>query len=96
MTRCPWNIRWTFGQDTQCDKEEHVTNVSVRAIPDHPGRFGVEYQGEPQHSSRLPNGVTVLTWEAGDRREFLGDWPGLCLLGKGCTLHRGHHGRCAP
>jgi len=76
-------IRWTFGQDTQCDKPEHL---AVR--------------GDPQHSSLLPNGVTTLTWQAGDRREYTGDYPGPCPLlwavGQSCTLHAGHHGRCAP
>jgi hypothetical protein len=44
----------------------------------------------------------VIYWHAGDRREYTGEWPGYCdrLPGMpfqgGCTLPRGHQGRCAP
>lgn len=77
MSRCPWKIRWTFGQDAQCDKAGHPP-------------------GSIRHESKLPNGVTTLSWHAGDRREFTGDWPGPCTKLAGCVLHTGHHGRCAP
>jgi hypothetical protein len=83
--RCPWKIRWTFGTDTQCDKDEHGGI-----------QLGLVFIGQDrEHSSKLPNGVTTLTWLAGDRREFTGDWPGPCTKLAGCTLHTGHHGRCA-
>ena len=94
MTRCPWKIRWTSGQDARCDKDQHVSHVVVTALPD--GRSAVDYEGDPGHASKLPNGVTTLSWETGDRREFTGYWPGPCPVLASCTLHLGHHGRCAP
>lgn len=51
--------------------------------------------GNTRHESKLPNGVTTLSWYAGDRREFTGDWPGRCTLKRGCVLHTGHRGSCA-
>jgi hypothetical protein len=97
---CPWSIRWTTGQDVRCDLPEHVSNVRVETVPD--GRFSVTCEGQPQHHAVIRDyafkgSETVMTWEAGDRREFTGEHPGLCT-GKvpGCTLHTGHHGRCAP
>lgn len=50
---------------------------------------------DPEHSAMLPNGITRLSWLAGDRREFTGEWPGPCTITEGCVLHTGHHGRCA-
>jgi hypothetical protein len=50
---------------------------------------------DPHHRARLPNGITVLNWEALDRREFTGDWPGPCRLTPGCILHTGHLRGCA-
>ena len=35
-----------------------------------------------------------ISWQSGDRREYVGRWPGPCPE-IGCCLHRGHHGRCA-
>jgi hypothetical protein len=52
--------------------------------------------GDPEHSGPAGNGVTRISWLAGDRREFTGDWPGPCTKLPGCVLHTGHHGRCAP
>ncbi len=45
-----------------------------------------------------PSGVFAgqrISWVAGDRREYTGDWPGLCP-DQPCVLHAGHHGRHAP
>jgi hypothetical protein len=82
--RCPWKIHWGVGQEstTQCAKDEHLTTHA-------------------EHEGMAANGVTMISWWAGDRREYTGDWPGNCqLLSDGvsapCTLHTGHHGRCAP
>lgn len=103
MSQCQYKIRWTFGTDAQCEREHHVDDVIITPAPD--GRFSVTTIGDGQpdthqhHAHVGPNGMT-LDWDAGDRREFTGDWPGPCpLLGRGlgqCTLHTGHHGRCAP
>lgn len=94
--RCPWKIHWGVGQEstTQCDNFAHVFNVDVTTLPN--GHL-VNYVGDPSHSG--PSGVMPgqrITWEAGDRREYVGDWPGECDKLPGCTLHLGHHGRCAP
>lgn len=61
---------------------------------------------EPHDDSRHEGpGIVAgqrVTWYAGDRREYTGDWPGYCdrLGGKaflgGCTLPAGHRGNCAP
>jgi hypothetical protein len=97
MTRCPWKIRWTYGQDAQCEKKDHLELVEI--IPQPGGQFSVATAGvSPEHEAQVgPHRATRLHWEAGDRREFTGDWPGPCVnLVAGCTLHAGHHGRCAP
>jgi hypothetical protein len=70
----------------------------------------VHLPGDPEHSGMAIPGEspTRLTWQQGDRREYAGDWPGLCpklsdpqspgYLGPQivCTLPSGHQGRCAP
>lgn len=98
MTQCPWKIHWGVGleQTTRCEKEEHLP---VEII----GEVCVEIR-EGEHEG--PTGIfpdQKVIWQAGDRREFTGDWPGFCTklpgkpyTGGGCTLHVGHHGRCAP
>jgi hypothetical protein len=91
--RCTWKARWTFGTDVRCSKAAHVSNRSITLLPS--GQFSTEYEGDGQHRALLDNGVTWMTWEAGDRREFEGAWPGPCKLAD-CTLHDGHHGKCAP
>ena len=93
--RCPWTIHWGVSQEqtTQCDLPEHVWEV--RITPAGTG-FTVDYLGDPHHSG--PSGVRqgqVITWQAGDRREYTGLWPGPCPF-PACTLHAGHHGRHAP
>jgi hypothetical protein len=93
-TQCPWSIRWTFGTDTRCDKPAHVIALAVTPLPD--GRISAEVDGDEGHSGPAGNGVTRISWQAGDRREFTGDWPGPCAKLPGCVLHTGHHGRCAP
>jgi len=99
MSRCEWKIRWTFGTDAQCERDHHIDQVIITPRPG--GQFSVVTIGDGQpdtheHRSHISSGQ-VLTWGAGDRREFTGDWPGLCT-GKvpGCVLRTGHHGRCAP
>jgi hypothetical protein len=51
---------------------------------------------EREHSGPAGNGVTVITWYPGDRRQYTGDWPGGCTKAGDCMLHNGHHGNCAP
>ena len=98
-SRCPWKIHWGVGQEstTQCDKDEHLGKPVFRTDE------GVPYwrpDSDLKHEGPAGNGVTTIVWLAGDRREYTGDWPGPCpLLERGlgnCTLHMGHHGRCAP
>lgn len=36
-----------------------------------------------------------VSWVAGDRREFTGDWPGYCTRTQGCPLPEGHPRLCA-
>lgn len=93
--RCPWKIHWGVGQEstTQCAKDDgHL-----------PWRIGLmTVKGDIEHEGLAGNGITTITWLAGDRREYTGDWPGYCtklpreVHAGGCTLHLGHHGRCAP
>jgi hypothetical protein len=94
MTACPYKIR-PFPNDTelQCGKDEHLR---LDQQDTEPGQT-------PEHAATLrdyahPGSVTEVTWLAGDRREFTGDWPGYCrALGhyRDSTLPAGHKGRCA-
>lgn len=97
--QCEWKIRWAFGTDAQCGRDHHIDQVIIKEYSG--GEFTVATIGDGlpdthEHRAQLSPAQT-LTWQAGDRREFTGDWPGPCT-GKvtGCTLHTGHHGRCAP
>jgi len=78
--RCPVKIHWARGQ-------EHTTQCDRlrHTDPYHRGRY----------PSPHPSGYTVISWQAGDRREYTGEWPGPCVLVKGCVLHTGHVGKCA-
>ena len=92
---CQWKIHWGTGQEstTQCAKPEHVYALTVTPEA---GRYSVAFAGEPEHEG--PTGVhpgQKITWQAGDRREYTGDWPGPCPH-QPCILHLGHHGRHAP
>lgn len=96
MSQCPWKIHWGTGLDaiTQCARRDG--HLSSRA-----GSMVVKGDSKHQGPTGVIPGQTVA-WYAGDRREFTGDWPGYCTklpgvpLAGGCTLHEGHHGRCAP
>jgi hypothetical protein len=95
--RCPWKIHWGVSQEstTQCDKDVHLTNLVAMPLPD--GRVAVDYDGDGAHAGPALMAGQRITWQAGDRREYTGDWPGLCPgSGQGCTLHAGHHGDHAP
>jgi hypothetical protein len=93
MTQCPWKIHFGVGQEmtVQCQREEHLPE---------PGAYA-SYDPRLEHEG-LFNGITKINWYEGDRREYTGDWPGNCdklpgmPMAGGCTLHLGHHGRCAP
>lgn len=80
MERCTWKIRWAPGRDAECEREAHEPDVS------HVGLTNANPDVLDQR----------VSWLAGDRREFQGIWPGPCTKTAGCTLHTGHHGRCAP
>jgi hypothetical protein len=97
--QCQYKIRWTFGTDTQCEKEHHIDQVIIDQEPDK--RFHIVTIGDGQpdthvHYAHVGPFRTTLSWAAGDRREFTGDWPGACIATAGCTLPTRHHGRCAP
>lgn len=112
MSICPWKVRWTTGQDAACDLEEHLTgrrmhnDDGVEVQVAEPS----EVHHATVRNYAYPGSVTELQWLAGDRREFTGEWPGPCRkldydpgsgarteqMAAGCTLHAGHHGRCAP
>lgn len=40
-----------------------------------------------------PGSSTTITWHEGDRRNFHGDWPGVCSVI--CMLPSGHKGNHA-
>lgn len=94
---CPWAIHWGASPDshTHCAKPAHL--ISVTILPEPGGLFSVETEGDPAHEgpglAEFPG--QVITWQAGDRREYTGDWPGPCPH-QPCILHVGHHGRHAP
>jgi hypothetical protein len=71
----------------------------IRAWPGDDGTVSCEKDdhlpGDPRHEGAASNGITVVDWMAGDRREYTGDWPGLCPH-QPCVLHAGHHGGHAP
>jgi hypothetical protein len=91
---CPWKIHW--GTVTSpVDEFTTACGFPAEHIGKDPGTAGFQHRGEHPNPA-APAGFTVITWMAGDRREFTGDWPGYCAKTPGCTLHAGHHGRCAP
>ncbi len=94
--RCPWQIQWGMGPEshTWCDKDRHITRIDVHPLPD--GRISVDVDGDPHHSGPGIYPGQRINWQAGDRREHTGGYPGPCMKLAGCTLHTGHHGRCAP
>ena len=79
MTQCPWKIRASANITVQCRKLAHE---------------GSEHEGE-HPNPQAQGGVTLISWMAGDRREYIGEWPGSCKRLPGCVLHDGHHGNCA-
>lgn len=93
--QCPWKIHWGVGQEstTQCEREEHLSYERI-------GLAEIRKERWDQHEGRHPNpaaegGFTAVTWRAGDRREYTGEWPGPCERTPGCILHAGHLRRCA-
>lgn len=89
--QCPWKIRLLSGQNTQCEKQAHV-----------PAETPVEVMTEDEYMHQgiirdyaYPGSETKINWYASDRREFTGDWPGVCTKTWGCTLPAGHHRECA-
>jgi hypothetical protein len=98
MANCTWSIR-PFPGETQvsCEKQEHVWQAASEEV----------IAGTAEHRTVLrdyawPGSATEITWLAGDRREFSGEWPGYCTrLGSHggrqiCTLPAEHRGSCAP
>jgi hypothetical protein len=86
------------GQEVTCDLAAHVSDVHVESRGD--GKFAVYHRGDPQHHAVIrdyawPGSETVLNWQAGDRREYEGEYPGPCPTDD-CVYHYGHHGRCEP
>lgn len=98
MTGCQYKIRWTFGTDAQCERDHHVDEVIINERPDKLFSVVTVGDGLPdtnEHHAHIGPHGTLLSWQAGDRREYTGGWPGPCTRTGGCTLHTGHHGRCA-
>lgn len=93
--RCAWKIHWGTLQEhtTQCDRDEHVT-IPADA-PEEAMRSILLTQGDGKHQGQAGNGVTMIEWMAGDRREYTGPWPGLCPY-QPCILHLGHYGDHQP
>jgi hypothetical protein len=82
--------RWTYV--SQCPWKIHF-GVSQDATV----QCGREEHADPDHEGQNPfvSWESVISWQAGDRREYTGEWPGACPE-QPCTLHAGHHGRHAP
>ncbi len=78
---CPWKIH--FGVTLEATTQCDQPAGHLPADPGHEG------PGPWTPGQRI-------CWQAGDRREYTGDWPGFCQATPGCSLHDGHHGRCAP
>lgn len=96
MNLCTWKIHFGVTPEavTRCDKPEHLDGVTSHAeFTRHAFPAGTDME----HAGPGPftEGQRV-TWQAGDRREYTGEWPGPCAATAGCTLHAGHLGRCAP
>jgi hypothetical protein len=81
VAACPWKIHWgtELEATTQCDLP---AGHLEHGIDGHEGPTGY------LHGQRV-------SWKAGDRREYTGEWPGPCPH-QPCILHKGHHGRHAP
>lgn len=102
--RCPWKIHWgvDLSSTSQCAKPEHMGRPVIDQRAD--GKFGVLVEGDPVHEGTGAMQGQVISWKAGDRREYLGEWPGYCqkmasqgaAFHSGCVFHEGHHGKCVP
>src|SRR5258708_5634924 len=103
MSPCPWEIRYGTSAETatQCDKEEHLDGAAsndelavtlIKGVHD----TGHEGPGLPEFPYQR------VSWQATDRREYTGEWPGYCgklpgaTFAGGCCLPAGHPGGCAP
>ena len=82
--RCPVKIHYGVSSDThtQCTKDEGHWDLRTGRDDPHEG------PGLPQFPGQR------IIWQPGDRREYVGEWPGPCTQ-PGCVLHLGHLGRCA-
>ena len=82
--RCPVKIHYGVSSDThtQCTKDEDHWDLRTGRDDPHEG------PGLPQFPGQR------IIWQPGDRREYVGEWPGPCTQ-PGCVLHLGHLGRCA-
>lgn len=95
---CEWKLRTSpASPELICDRERHIEDRTISELPG--GQFTVETIGDPRHHAVLrdyayPGSETGVDWKAGDRREYIGDWPGICQRSPDCNLHAGHHGRC--
>lgn len=85
LSRCAVKIRWgtDLEHTTQCEKPEDHYDLRVGNADEHVGAGLAEFPYQKIH------------WQPGDRREYVGEWPGNCPITRGCILHDGHHGRCA-
>jgi hypothetical protein len=95
---CPSKIR-PFPNDTElaCELDAHVPAGTTAADRD-PDAPDFWTHRAVLRDYAYPGSETIVTWKAGDRREFTGDWPGYCRkLGhlQNSMLPAGHHGSCA-
>jgi len=102
-SRCPWTIRYGTSAETttQCGKDEHLDGAASNdelVVALIKGVHDTEHDGPG-----LPEfPYQRIIWQATDRREYTGEWPGYCggdtfqaAVGT-CVLPLGHHGRHAP
>jgi hypothetical protein len=73
-------------------------DAKIRPLPDDTElACECDEPGHTNHQGTLrdyafPGSATTIYWAEGDRRNFRGDWPGVCLSGGAhpCVLPAGH------
>lgn len=89
---CPYQIRWGSqdGEITRCTRPVHVHAIEI--VHNRDGKYGTNVVGDSRHIG--PTGLfpgQVVAWFAGDRREYIGEWPGYCPR-EDCGFPASHHG----
>jgi hypothetical protein len=81
MVKFHWGA--SADEHTQCDKDEDHWDLRIGNNDPHEG------PGLPQFPDQR------VQWLPGDGREYVGEWPGQCVKGRGCVLPIAHPGQCA-